>query len=190
MEPEGSYRFHSSSPSLNILVHINRKNTLPLCFSPPRSTVCLFSSDFQTKILYIFLTNSTRATCPASLLQTHSFLLIVRSKYSPQHSVLEHPQFCVLHLISDTKFHTHTKQQIKLYKISGSHGCDYKENSLLGHGAVWSLWSRPWWWRQCAHLNAGIVQRDYTALYPRRLSSLHIRSTQVNARIFFSEKES
>jgi hypothetical protein len=38
-----------------------------------------------------------------------------RSKYSPQHPVLKHPQsVCALPLMSQTNFHTHTKQQIEL----------------------------------------------------------------------------
>jgi hypothetical protein len=42
------------------------------------------------------------------------------------------------------------------------------------HPANLSLvaYSSPWWWGQYAPLKVGLLQWDYTALYPRRVSSL------------------
>jgi Zn-dependent protease with chaperone function len=46
---------------------------------------------------------------------------------------------------------------------------DKPGDSILGYSAVTSRWS-PWWWRQYAPLKR-LLQRDYTTLHPRRLSS-------------------
>jgi len=40
--------------------------------------------------------------------------LPLRSKYSPQRPVFEHPQ-SVLPLVCEIKFHIHTNQQVKLW---------------------------------------------------------------------------
>jgi hypothetical protein len=47
-----------------------------------------------------------------SVLQTYYFIHL-RSKYSPQHPVLEHPQSILFPLCQRKKFHTHIKLQAK-----------------------------------------------------------------------------
>jgi hypothetical protein len=73
-------------------------------------------------------------------------------------------------------------------RVSGSHGSEYADESFLEYSAVFSQWSGPTFQRcvlypssllihrpvdgGSTHLwNVGLLQRDYTALYPRRLSS-------------------
>jgi hypothetical protein len=43
-------------------------------------------------------------------------LIPLRSKNSVQHPVLNHPQYMVLPLMSETKFQTHTKLQAREYE--------------------------------------------------------------------------
>jgi hypothetical protein len=60
----------------------------------------------------------------------------LRSRYSPQHPVLKHPQ-SVFFPSDDTEFHTHTKQQIKLNCVY-VHVCvsDKSQND----GTFWTAW--------------------------------------------------
>jgi hypothetical protein len=85
---------------------------------PPECPICL-------PLLHI------HATCHAHLIRLDLIILIIlgeenkfsptlchfiplRSKYSPQHSVLKHPPSMFLTLKSETKFQTHTEPQAKL----------------------------------------------------------------------------
>ena len=104
---------HSHSTSWrSILIYSHRSLSLPSC---------LFPSGFPTKTLYVPLLSTIRATCPAHLIlldfitrtllgeQYRSlssslcsffpvpcYLVPRRSKYSPQHPILKHPQFTFL----------------------------------------------------------------------------------------------
>jgi hypothetical protein len=49
-------------------------------------------------------------------------------------------------------------------EISGSHGGDYEDDSLLGYSILMLGVSTHIW-------NVGLLQRDYTTLHPRRLPS-------------------
>jgi hypothetical protein len=39
------------------------------------------------------------------------YFLPVRSKHALQHPVLKQPKACILHLMQETKFHTHIEHQ-------------------------------------------------------------------------------
>jgi hypothetical protein len=97
-----------------------------------------FASGFQTKISYAFLMSPMRVTCPSYLIlfdlitlnnswwsmnvmklfimqysSASPHFLPLTSKYSPQHSVLKHPQ-SMFFPYCDITLHVHTKAQVKL----------------------------------------------------------------------------
>jgi hypothetical protein len=68
--------------------------------------------------------------------------LSLRSKYSPQHPVLKHRPICVLPLVWETKFHTHTKTTYERRNIntllSGSQNFRKHRSRLLSLCFNWA----------------------------------------------------
>jgi hypothetical protein len=110
-------------------IHSNTYSHLRLCL--PND---LFPSVFPTIHFYAFLIFPMRATYPSHLIildlvtiiilgkvynlmkllilqpsLASRYFLPLRSKYSPQHPVLKHPQIYSLPLVSEIKLHTNTK---------------------------------------------------------------------------------
>jgi hypothetical protein len=107
INPVHTHAFYSFQIHFNIILHI--------CLGLPGG---LFSSGFPSKALYWLAFSRMRATCPASVIlvdliilvnrptgrvETVKFLITqflpasyysisLRSKYSPQHTVLKHPR--------------------------------------------------------------------------------------------------
>jgi hypothetical protein len=62
--------------------------------------------------------------------------LPLRYRYSPQHPVLKHPQ-CVLPLVWQTQFHTHTELQVTLWF------CKFRTSSFLERRHI-TIWIQSW----------------------------------------------
>jgi hypothetical protein len=75
--------------------------------SPPQSPCFNYHINiwWRTQIMKLCTVQLSSASC--------SFVSLI-FKYSPQHPVLRHPQFCVLSLMWETGFDIRTKQQVKL----------------------------------------------------------------------------
>jgi hypothetical protein len=130
--PSQKYPVHTFSPYCptiysNIIFHL--RLGLPSSVSP---------SSFPTKIFYIFLIFPMRATCPAHIMLHQCITLIIFGEWyklwssslcsllqppatSPSYVQIfslapcfQTPSTCVLSLVWKSKFHTHTKLQVKL----------------------------------------------------------------------------
>jgi hypothetical protein len=98
-------------------------------------------------LLYYHPSNVWLSVQVMKLISIHSppschLLLPLRSKYSPQHPVLKTPSIYVLLLVWETKFHTHTQQQVKL-QFCVFHLYDFREKMGRQKILNWMVASVP-----------------------------------------------